>query len=56
MVKTAIIGVLMETLFNSLDVLDDVDNTFEGHGDTQKYTNEKMNYLKKKRNRNEATK
>ncbi|GJR11681.1 hypothetical protein Tco_0794333 [Tanacetum coccineum] len=38
----------METLFNSLDMFDHVKNTFEEPNDIEKYTNEKMDDLKKK--------
>ncbi|GKB29356.1 retrovirus-related pol polyprotein from transposon TNT 1-94 [Tanacetum coccineum] len=43
--------VKMEILFDSLDVFDDVKNTFEEPNDTQKLIEEQMKDLKKKRSR-----
>ncbi|GJU56980.1 retrovirus-related pol polyprotein from transposon TNT 1-94 [Tanacetum coccineum] len=44
----------METLFDSLDVYDDVENTFEEPDDTQKSTEEQMKEVKQKRSQNAA--
>ncbi|GKC78912.1 retrovirus-related pol polyprotein from transposon TNT 1-94, partial [Tanacetum coccineum] len=46
--------VKMETLFDSLDVFDVVENTFEESDDTQKSTEEQMKEVKQKRSQNAA--